>query len=211
MIKLKTNENALIITDIQNDFCPGGALAIAGGDQTIPIINRISGKFYKVVATQDWHPPDHLSFAANHGGKKEYDIIDLNGIEQVLWPVHCVQGLAGAAFHRDLDLRPVHLAIRKGVHRGIDSYSTFRENDKKTPTGLDGYLKGLGISQVFLTGLATDYCVFYSSMDATEFGFDVYLILDACRGVGLPEGNIEKALKTLRQNDVKIIESTQLS
>lgn len=210
MVELKEKANSLIITDIQNDFCPAGALAINEGDQVIPIINRISRKFYKVVATQDWHPPDHLSFASNHPGKNEYDVIDLDGIQQVLWPDHCIQSSKGAEFHPALDTQPVHLIIRKGVHRRIDSYSTFLENDKKTPTGLEGYFKGLGIKQVFLTGLATDYCVFYSAMDAREIGFDVFIILDACRGVNVPENNVAEALNVLKKNGVHIIHSSDL-
>ncbi len=200
-------ESALIIVDVQNDFCPGGALEVKEGDKVVPVINKISNRFYKVIATQDWHPENHLSFASNHPGKKVQDIIDLNGIQQVLWPVHCVQGTKGADFHPELDLRPVDLIIRKGTNPQIDSYSAFFENDKKTSTGLEYYLKGLGIKKVFLTGLATDYCVFFSAMDSVKLGFETYVIIDATRGVDFPEGNIEKSLKAMKEAGIKIINS----
>jgi len=203
-------ESALIIVDVQNDFCPGGALEVKEGDKVVPVINKISNRFYKVIATQDWHPENHLSFASNHPGKKVQDIIDLNGIQQVLWPVHCVQGTKGADFHPELDLRPVDLIIRKGTNPQIDSYSAFFENDKKTSTGLEYYLKGLGIKKVFLTGLATDYCVFFSAMDSVKLGFETYVIIDATRGVDFPEGNIEKSLKAMKEDsDLSISEAIE--
>ncbi len=207
---IKTRENALIMTDIQLDFCPGGALAVNEGHQIIPVVNAIAPKFDKIIATQDWHPPGHLSFAANHPGKNNYDMVELGGVPQILWPTHCVQGTPGADFHPDLDLRPVDLVIRKGSNPRIDSYSTFLENDKNTRTGLDGYLKGLGITQLFFTGLATDYCVFYSAVDAVNLGFEVFVILDACRGVDVPEHNVETAKQQMVQHGITLIHSGEL-
>ncbi len=207
---IKKRNNALIITDIQLDFCPGGALAVNEGDRIIPVVNAIAPKFDKIIATQDWHPDTHLSFAANHPGKKIYEMVDLGGVPQVLWPAHCVQGSQGADFHPDLDLRPVDLVIRKGQNPGIDSYSAFMENDKKTRTGLDGYLKGLGITQLFFTGLATDYCVFYSAMDAAGLGFEVFVVLDACRGVDVPEDNVQRAKSVMKRNGITLIQSEDL-
>jgi len=202
-------KKALLIVDIQNDFCPGGALAVPEGDAVIPIINSISGRFEKVVATQDWHPVDHMSFAVQHRSK-EYDVIMLNGIAQVLWPVHCVPGTWGAEFHKDLDIRPFDLIIRKGTNREIDSYSTFLENDKKTETGLHYYLKGLEIKKIYLSGIATDYCVYFSAIDARNLGFDVFVIIDATRGIGVPEGSIEKAVQHMKERGVHIISHDEL-
>ncbi len=204
------NKNALIVIDVQNDFCPGGNLAVNEGDKVVPVINSISSKFYKVIATQDWHPANHLSFAKNHPGKNVYDVVDLNGVSQVLWPEHCVQGTKGAQFHPELNTDGFHLILRKGTNPEIDSYSAFMENDKKTKTGLEAYLKSLGIEQVFLCGLATDYCVFFSAMDAVTLGFETYVIIDACKGVDFPEGNIEKALNTMKEKGIKIIDSSEL-
>lgn len=202
-------KKALLIVDIQNDFCPGGALAVPEGDAVIPIINGISGRFEKVVATQDWHPEDHMSFAVQHG-LKEYDVITLKGIEQVLWPVHCVPGTWGAEFHKDFDTRPIDLIIRKGTNREIDSYSTFLENDKKTATGLHYYLKGLEIEKIYLSGLATDYCVYFSAIDARNYGFDVHVIIDATRGIDVPKGSIEKAIQHMKERGVHIISHDKL-
>ena len=197
-------KRALLIVDVQNDFCPDGALAVPDGDTVIPIINRISSRFDKVVATQDWHPENHMSFAVQHR-LPEYDVIRLKGVEQVLWPVHCVFGTWGAEFHKDLDTRPVDLIIRKGTDPEIDSYSTFLENDKKTMTGLHYYLKGLEIENIYLSGLATDYCVYYSAIDARNLGFDVSVIIDATRGIDFPADNIKKALSHMTERGVHII------
>ena len=197
-------KNCLIITDIQNDFCPGGALAVAGGNEIIPIVNSLAQKFDKVVATQDWHPPGHVSFAATHN-KKPYDIISLGDGQQVLWPVHCVQGSPGADFHEDLDLRPVDLIIRKGNDLNIDSYSTFMENDKKTLTGLHSYLQGFAIQDLYFCGLATDYCVYYSALDARNMGFNVSVILDACRGLDVPAGNIAATVQAMKERGIRIM------
>jgi len=197
-------KKALLIVDVQNDFCPGGALAVPDGDAVIPAINRIFSRFDKVVATQDWHPENHMSFAAQHK-LKEYEVIRLKDIEQVLWPIHCVAGTWGAEFHKDLDTRPVDLIIRKGSNPEIDSYSAFLENDKKTMTGLHYYLKGLEIDKLYLCGLATDYCVYFSAIDARNLGFDVYVIIDATRGIDVPRGGIEKAVRHMKERGVHII------
>ena len=202
-------KNCLIITDIQNDFCPGGALAVAEGNEIIPIVNSLAQKFDKVVATQDWHPSDHVSFAAAHN-KELYDVITIDGIQQVMWPVHCVQGSFGADFHKDLDLRPVDLIIRKGSHRSIDSYSTFMENDKKTFTGLHSYLQGFAIQDLYFCGLATDYCVYYSAVDARNMGFNVSVILDACRGVDVPAGNIAATVQAMKERGIRILNHNDL-
>jgi nicotinamidase/pyrazinamidase len=206
---MKEND-ALIIIDIQNDFCPGGALAVRRGDGIIPLINKLSKRFKRVVATQDWHPEDHLSFAVNHPGKKEFDVIDYNGMEQVLWPSHCVSGTPGAEFHPDLNTENMDLILRKGSNPEIDSYSVFRENDKETLTGLEGYLKTLGIKETYLCGLALDYCVFYSAMDAKELGFETHVIIDATRGIDSPEGNIYKSLAIMKEKGIRIVESKDL-
>jgi nicotinamidase/pyrazinamidase len=200
---------ALIIADIQNDFLPGGALGIKDGDQVIPIVNGISRKFDKVIATQDWHPENHVSFARTHG-KKEHEVLKVDGIEQMLWPVHCVPGTWGASFHKDLDLRPVHLILRKGTDPRLDSYSVFLENDKRTETGLRFYLKGLGITEVSLCGLATDYCVYYSALDARRFGFGTTVIIDATRGVDIPAGSVAAAVREMEDRGVRIIDHGSL-
>lgn len=202
--------NALLVIDIQNDFCPSGALPVPEGDKVIPTINKLMDKFYKVVATQDWHPENHISFARNHPGKKEYNIININGESQVLWPVHCVWGTKGADLNPEIITKKFDIIIRKGSNPKIDSYSAFKENDKKTITGLDGYLKNLGIDQVYLSGLALDYCVFYSAIDCKELGFETYVILDATRGIDSPSGNIEKALDSMRDRGIRIINSKDI-
>ena len=207
MIKKK---NALLIVDVQNDFCPGGALAIQGGDNVIPVINQIQPIFDTIIATRDWHPPNHVSFAVNHPGKNVYDVIDINGISQVLWPSHCVSGLIGAAFHPDLETDRFKIILHKGMDPAIDSYSVFLENDKKKLTGMDDFLRSLEITRIFLCGLATDYCVFYSAMDAISFGFETCVVIDACSGVDVPEGNIEKAIRLMKSSGVKIIYSMEL-
>jgi nicotinamidase/pyrazinamidase len=189
--------SALIEIDVQNDFCPGGALAVADGDAVIAPLNEAARRFAAagapVIATQDWHPAGHCSFASTGGKPAE---------GEVLWPDHCVQGSAGADLHRALDTRPVTLIVRKGFRPAIDSYSAFFENDRKTSTGLAAYLRGLGVDTVYLGGLATDYCVFYSAMDAVNLGFTVYLLKDAARGVGYPEGSVEKALREMESAGV---------
>jgi nicotinamidase/pyrazinamidase len=202
--------SALLVTDVQNDFCPGGSLAVKDGDQVVPVINRIMRYFTRIVATQDWHPLGHMSFARNHPGKKVYDVAEINGMKQVLWPAHCVQGTAGADFHPALNTESFSLIVRKGMNPMIDSYSTFVENDKKTVTGLEGYLKVLHIEHLYLTGLATDYCVFYSALDAVDLGFQTYVILDACRGVDVPDGNVAKSVSAMKERGIIMTSFSEL-
>ena len=175
--------DVLIEVDIQNDFCPGGALAVPEGDAVVPMANRLARLFAHVVLTQDWHPAGHLSFASAHPDRRPFDTVTLPYGAQVLWPDHCVQGTAGAAFHPGLDTTRAELVIRKGFRPSIDSYSAFFENDRTTPTGLAGYLRERGLDRVFLCGLATDYCVAFSADDARRLGFDVFVIEDACRAI----------------------------
>ena len=175
--------DVLIVVDIQNDFCPGGALAVPRGDEIVPIVNRLAARFRNVVLTQDWHPAGHFSFASTHPGKKPFETIAAPYGPQVLWPDHCVQGTPGAEFHRSLQIPHAALVVRKGMDRTIDSYSTFYENDRTTPTGLIGYLRERGFSRVFLAGLAFDFCVRYSAEDARREGFTVFVVEDACRGI----------------------------
>jgi nicotinamidase/pyrazinamidase len=177
------DSDVLLVIDVQNDFCPGGNLAVPEGDQVVPVINRLAHRFHHVVATQDWHPAGHHSFASSHGGRKPYDTVEAAYGPQILWPDHCVQGTDGAEFHPELALPNLELVIRKGFRRHIDSYSALFENDHKTPTGLAGYLRERGIGRVFVAGLALDFCVRYSAEDARREGFDVVVIEDACRGI----------------------------
>jgi len=200
--------NCLIITDIQNDFCPGGALAVAEGDRIIPAVNAISSRFDKCVATQDWHPPGHISFASTHG-MRPYEVISLDGLEQVLWPDHCVQGSAGAAFAAGLDVPHAQVVIRKGHHRKVDSYSAFLEADRKTKTGLDGYLASRGVQQVFCVGLATDFCVAWTALDARRFGLQAAVIEDACRALDTA-GSLEAAWKAMQKAGVRRLSSASL-
>jgi len=175
--------DVLIVVDVQNDFCPGGALAVPRGDEIVPIVNRLAERFRNVVLTQDWHPSGHFSSASSHPGKKPYQTIAASYGPQVLWPDHCVQGTPGAAFHPALQIPHAALVLRKGMDATIDSYSTFYENDRRTPTGLVGYLRERGFSRVFLAGLAFDFCVRYSAEDAKREGFAVFVVEDACRGI----------------------------
>lgn len=180
-----SDRDVLILVDLQNDFCPGGALGVARGDEVVAPANRLARQFRHVALTQDWHPQGHLSFASSHPPHKPYDRIELPYGSQTLWPDHCVQGSAGAQFHRGLALDAAELILRKGYRREIDSYSAFYENDRRTPTGLAGYLRERGFRRLFLAGLATDYCVHYSALDARREGFDVVVIEDVCRGIDL--------------------------
>jgi nicotinamidase/pyrazinamidase len=180
-----TAGDVLIVIDVQNDFCPGGALAVQGGDAVIAPILRVSERFEHIVLTQDWHTPDHYSFASAHSGKKPYEQIELSYGIQTLWPDHCVQGTQGAEFHPELELTRAELIVRKGFHRTIDSYSAFFENDHTTATGLGGYLKERGFRRVFLAGLAYDFCVGYSALDALRLGFEAVVLKDACRAIDL--------------------------
>lgn len=197
-------KKALLIIDMQYDFCPNGALAVNGGDEIVKGINEIISDYDVVVATQDWHPAGHKSFASTHT-LPIGDIIDLDGINQVLWPDHCVQGTRGAELHDDLDKENINLILRKGMNKDLDSYSAFFENDKVTPTGLNGYLNDLKVEEVHLAGLATDYCVYYSAMDAVKLGYTTKIILPLTRGVDFPEGNIEKSILDMKKNNIEII------
>ncbi len=195
---------ALIIVDVQNDFCPGGALAVQEGDTIIPIINKIQTQFDLVVATQDWHPKDHKSFASNNG-KKVGENINLNGLPQILWPDHCVQGSKGAEFVSDLNMKKIDHIIQKGTDPEIDSYSGFFDNGHKKKTALDDYLHMKGVDEVFVVGLATDYCVKFTALDAVKLRYRTNLIVDACRGVNLAQGDVEKAVDEMRNNGVTIV------
>jgi nicotinamidase/pyrazinamidase len=177
--------DVLVVVDVQNDFCPGGRLAVPKGDEVVAPINRLAAKFAHVVLTQDWHPPGHLSFASSHSGRQPFESVTAAYGAQVLWPDHCVQGTQGAAFHPGLDNPHAALVIRKGFRRAIDSYSAFYENDRATPTGLSGYLRERDLARVFLAGLAFDFCVRYSAEDASRLGFEAIVIEDACRGIDL--------------------------
>jgi len=195
----------LIVVDVQRDFCPGGALAVPQGDAIVPAVNRLARQFAHVIATQDWHPPGHASFASAHPGKRPFETIDVDYGPQTLWPDHCVQGSEGAAFHPALDLSRVELVIRKGYHAAIDSYSAFRENDRKTPTGLAGYLRERGFERVTLCGLATDFCVLYSAIDAREAGFETAVALAASRGIDL-DFSLARALAAMREAGVTLLD-----
>ena len=201
---------ALVLVDIQNDFCPGGALPVPGGDDVVEPANRLAAAFELVVATQDWHPPDHGSFAARHPGKKIGDVIDLNGLPQVLWPVHCVQRTPGAELHPRLDLGRVARVFRKGTDPGIDSYSGFFDNGRRKATGLGDYLKERGAVEVHVCGLATDYCVKATAIDAVRLGFRTVLIEDASRGVELAPGDVARAIAALRAQGVEVLRSADV-
>jgi nicotinamidase/pyrazinamidase len=177
------DQDVLLVVDVQNDFCPAGRLAVPRGDEVVPVVNLLAARFQHVVLTQDWHPAGHLSFASAHPGRNPYETIEVSYGPQILWPDHCVQGTPGAELHADLRIAHAELVLRKGYHRNIDSYSAFYENDRKTHTGLAGYLRERGFTRVFLAGLAFDFCVRYSSEDAKREGFDVAVVEDACRGI----------------------------
>jgi nicotinamidase/pyrazinamidase len=198
------DKDVLIVVDVQNDFCPGGNLAVPKGDEVVPLINRLAGRFPHVLLTQDWHPPGHQSFASSHPGKQPFETTDMPYGEQILWPDHCVQGTAGADFHPGLDIPHAELVLRKGFRRAVDSYSAFYENDRKTPTGLAGYLRERGLRSVFLAGLAFDFCVFYSAEDGHREGFNVSVIEDACRAIDVG-GSALAARKNLEALPVPLI------
>ena len=212
---IDTATDILGLVDLQLTFMPGGELAVAEGDAVVPVINRLLTRFDHAFATQDWHPPGHSSFASAHPGRKPFETIDMPYGPQVLWPDHAVQGSTNAALHRDGDLTRVEVIIRKGFHRAIDSYSTFFENDRRTSTGLDGWLRQRGFRRVFLAGLATDFCVAWSAEDAVRLGYEVLVIEDACRGIGVPLGNgrttMEVARERLDQLGVRVIASQDLA
>jgi len=198
---------ALLVIDVQPDFCPGGALAVPDGDAIIPLINRLATRFETVILTQDWHPADHISFAASHPGKQPFEMIELPYGKQVLWPSHCVMGTPGAALHPALDIPHARMILRKGGNRLVDSYSAFLEADRASKTGLDGYLRSLGITDLYLCGLATDFCVAWSAEDARAFGFNATIIEDACRAIDL-NGSLAAAWAKLAAAGVARISST---
>jgi nicotinamidase/pyrazinamidase len=206
----ETKRSALIVVDPQNDFCEGGALAVPGGAGIFGPVNAISPRFERVVLTQDWHPKGHVSFATSWPGRKAYDSVEAEGIPQVLWPDHCVQGSRGAAFHPGLDADRASLVIRKGFRVGLDSYSCFFENDRTTPTGLEGWLRSVGVSGLYFAGLATDFCVLYSALDAARLGFKVAVVEDAVRGVDFPPGAVDRAITAMRREGVAFVESGAL-
>jgi nicotinamidase/pyrazinamidase len=187
-----SGDDLLLVIDVQNDFCAGGALAVPDGDAVVPVINRLAERFEHIALTQDWHPERHSSFATTHKGRAPFEVMTMPYGEQTLWPDHCVQGAAGAGFHPQLNAQRAELVIRKGFRPAIDSYSAFYENDRRTPTGLAGYLRERGFRRVFLAGLATDFCVYYSAVDARRLGFDVMLIEQGCRGIDL-NGSLDAA------------------
>lgn len=199
-------DTALIVVDVQNCFTPGGSLAVDKGDEIIPLINRIAKAFQNVVLTQDWHTAKHISFASSHTGKKPFDVVDLPYGKQVLWPDHCVQGTDGAAIHRGIDIPHAQLVIRKGFNPLVDSYSAFIEADGKSKTGLDGYLAGRGIKTVYVVGLATDFCVAWTAMDARKLGLDAFVVEDACRGIDT-QGSLAAAWKKMEAAGVKRLQS----
>ena len=195
---------SLILVDIQNDFCPGGALAVPGGDEIIAYVNEVQKDFDLIVATQDWHPEGHESFAVQHPDQKVGDVITLHGLSQVLWPVHCVQLSPGAAFHEALDTRRVEVIFRKGMDSTVDSYSGFFDNGKRKSTGLREYLSGLGVREVFIAGLATDYCVKFTALDSLDCGFSTHILKPGCRGVNLSPDDSEAALEEMRSKGIQI-------
>lgn len=199
---------ALLVIDVQNDFCPGGALAVGGGDEVVPIANRLIARFEHVILTQDWHPPDHRSFAAAHPGRQPFETVDFAYGPQTLWPAHCVQGTVGAEFHPGLGATKAELVVRKGFRRDIDSYSAFAENDRTTRTGLAGYLRERGLTRLYLCGLATDFCVAFSALDARREGFDVIVVEDACRAIDL-DGSLSQARRHMAAAGVALAMSDQ--
>ena len=195
------DRDVLLIVDVQNDFCPGGALAVPDGDAIVPSVNRLARSFAHVILTQDWHPPGHASFASSHPGKRPFDAIEVSYGTQILWPDHCVQGTPGAGFHPKLDVPHAELVVRKGFRTAIDSYSAFRENDRRTPTGLAGYLRERGFERITLCGLATDFCVAFSALDGRQAGFDINVVTSACRGIDI-EGSLAREMRSMNEAGV---------
>jgi nicotinamidase/pyrazinamidase len=208
-MKLDDATDALLVIDVQNDFCPEGALAVPKGDEVVPAVNRLVARFAHVLLTQDWHPPGHRSFASAHAGKKPFETTELAYGTQVLWPDHCVQLTPGAAFHRHLAAGKAELIIRKGFRPEIDSYSAFFENDRKTPTGLSGYLRTRGFKRLFMAGLATDFCVHYSAVDGAALGFEVVVLEDGCRAIDLA-GSLATAKEAMTKAGVRLDMSAAL-
>ena len=204
-----TSRDALIVVDVQNDFCRGGALAVPNGDAVIAVIHRIAPLFEHIVLTQDWHPPEHCSFASSYPGKNPGDVVLVAGREQRLWTDHCVQGTRGADLHPDLRLDRAELILRKGFRKGIDSYSAFFENDRATPTGLAGYCRERGLERMFFAGLAFDFCVGFSAVDARKAGFEAVVVRDACRAIDV-EGSVERMEAEFAARGVKVVESGEV-
>ena len=200
----RNDRDVLIIVDVQNDFCPGGALAVPQGDEIVPSLNRLAAEFAHVVLTQDWHPRGHVSFASSHPGKQPFETIDVSYGEQILWPDHCVQGTRGAAFHPALDVPHAELVLRKGFRTAIDSYSAFFENDHRTPMGLVGYLKERRFERITLCGLATDFCVLFSAIDGRQAGFEVTVVAAACRGIDI-DGSLDRAMRSMNEAGVTLL------
>jgi len=208
-ITINPDTDVFLVVDVQNDFCPGGNLAVRDGDAVVPVVNRLAGAFAHVVLTQDWHPAGHSSFASSQAGRTPFEVIEMPYGDQVLWPDHCVQKSAGAAFHPDLDIPHAELVIRKGYRSAIDSYSAFYENDHATPTGLAGYLRERGFARVFLAGLALDFCVRYSAEDAVACGFETIVIDDACRAID-NDASLAAARASFERDGVTVIESAAI-
>ncbi|MGY4401034.1 bifunctional nicotinamidase/pyrazinamidase [Bradyrhizobium sp. USDA 3315] len=202
--------SALLVIDVQNCFLPGGSLAVKDGEQVVPVINKIAKSFANVVMTQDWHTPGHISFASTHSGKKPFEIVDLAYGKQVLWPDHCVQGTDSASLSKELAIPQAELIIRKGFHKDVDSYSAFTEADGKTTTGLAAYLKARNVERVFVAGLATDFCVAWTALDARKAGFETYVVEDACRGIDT-QGSLAKAWDDMAKAGVKRIQSSDIA
>jgi nicotinamidase/pyrazinamidase len=200
--------DALLLIDLQHDFMPGGPLGVPEGDQVVPVANALAGKFDLVVASQDWHPADHRSFAANHPGKAPGEVIELDGLSQILWPVHCVQQTHGAELVSDLESDAIRAVFRKGTDPAIDSYSAFFDNAHRKATGMGDYLRGQQVQRVFMMGLATDYCVLYTALDARALGFEAVLVEEGCRGVDLSAGDSARALERMRAAGVTILGNT---
>lgn len=204
-----TDRDVLLVVDIQTDFCPGGNLAVPRGDEVVPVVNRIAQEFRHVVLTQDWHPPDHQSFASAHPGRRPFETIAVAYGPQILWPDHCVQDTPGAAFHQDLHIPHAELVLRKGYRREIDSYSAFYENDHNTPTGLIGYLRERSLTRVFLAGLAFDFCVRYSAEDARKADFSVVVLADACRAIDV-DNSAEATRQSLTTLEIPVVTSDSI-
>jgi nicotinamidase/pyrazinamidase len=207
---METRGSALIVVDAQNDFCPGGALPVPRGDEVIEPIDAAMRRFERIVLSQDWHPAGHVSFASAYAGKAVGDSAEGSGTSRMLWPDHCVQGTKGAAFHPGLDSDRASIILRKGFRLGLDSYSCFLENDRSTPTGLEGWLRSLGVAKIFVAGLATDYCVLYTALDARRLGFETIVLEDCVRAVGMPPGSEERALESMRSAGVSFARSGDL-
>ena len=203
-------DDVLLVVDVQNDFCPGGALAVPDGDAVVPVVNRLAAGFTHVVCTQDWHPAGHSSFASSHPGRKPFETVELDYGTQVLWPDHCVQGTRGAELHAGLELPRNELVLRKGFNRAVDSYSAFQENDQRTRTGLAGYLRERGLQRLFLAGLATDFCVAWSAIDGRAAGFEVVLVEDACRAIDL-DGSLARAMGEMTAAGVVVSNSAAIT